>query len=157
MGHEKPIWTSDALLTDPALRQRERDILERYSLSLAALLAEQTGARRDDIQPLWSPTRCGRAPVTLQPARVIAGERGPRLRRAVVAEGRRGLAALDQGLGDYARRRSGARRGRLGGGCAPSPAGGTPRGDGTYWTAMLFVPPARHLLRTKDLADARRG
>jgi hypothetical protein len=38
-------------------------------------------------------------------ARVTAGERGPKLRRTVLAQGRRGLRALEQGLGDYARRR----------------------------------------------------
>jgi hypothetical protein len=149
------------IVESPALRQREREILERYSLSLAALLAErETGARRDDIQPrVVANALMGahRSLIDFSRARVIARERGPKLRRAVLDQGRRGLAALDQGLGDYARRRSGARRSRSGGGCAPSPAGGTPRGDGTYWTAMLFVPPARHLLRTKDLADARRG
>jgi AraC-like DNA-binding protein len=28
-------------------------------------------------------------------------------------------------------------------------------GQGRYWPQMVFVPPARHLLRAKDLADAR--
>jgi AraC-like DNA-binding protein len=27
--------------------------------------------------------------------------------------------------------------------------------DARYWPGMAFVPPARHLLRAKDLADAR--
>jgi AraC-like DNA-binding protein len=30
-----------------------------------------------------------------------------------------------------------------------------PRGQARYWMGMAFVAPARHLLRAKDLADAR--
>ena len=59
-------------------------------------------------------------------ARIVAGERGPRLQRQVRAQGKRALETLGRGLQDM-----------------------------VLGMSAVYVPPARHLLRAKDLADAR--
>jgi AcrR family transcriptional regulator len=95
------------IVRSPALREREREILDGYTGSLAALLAQETGARPDAVEPrVVANALMGvhRALIDFSRARIVAGERGPKLRRAVLAQGRRGLAALERGLGDYGRR-----------------------------------------------------
>jgi AcrR family transcriptional regulator len=89
----------------PSLQAREREIVEHTALALAALLAEETGARATDAEPLavaWALTGVQRALTAYVRASVLAGRRGPKLAADVRAQGRRAFARLDGGLADYA-------------------------------------------------------
>jgi AcrR family transcriptional regulator len=92
----------------PALLTREREIFERYTDSLAELLARETGAAPDDVEPrVVANALMGvhRALVDFTRRRIAAGERNPRLHRQVRAQGRRALARLERGLEGYGERR----------------------------------------------------
>jgi AcrR family transcriptional regulator len=88
----------------PRLLARERQIFERYTASLAALLAEETGARTDDVEP-WIVANAligvHRALVDYTRRRIVAGVPSPRIVREVRSQGRKALAALEGGLGSY--------------------------------------------------------
>src|SRR5919201_652599 len=88
----------------PALLTREREIFERYTESLAELLARETGAAPDDVEPrVVANALMGvhRALVDFTRRRIVAGERNPRLHRQVRAQGRRALERLRRGLEGY--------------------------------------------------------
>jgi AcrR family transcriptional regulator len=92
----------------PALLTREREIFERYTESLAELLARETGAAPDDVEPrVVANALMGvhRALVDFTRRRIVAGERNPRLHRQVRAQGRRALERLRRGLEGYGERR----------------------------------------------------
>jgi AcrR family transcriptional regulator len=92
----------------PALLAREREIFERYTDSLARLLAEETGAAPDDVEPRVVATALmgvHRALVDFTRRRIVAAERNPRLHRRVRAQGRRALETLGRGLEGYGERR----------------------------------------------------
>jgi AcrR family transcriptional regulator len=86
----------------PSLLARERQIFERYTASLAALIAKEMGAGADDVEP-WVVANAligvHRALVTHARRRIVAGEPSARIRREVRAQGERALATLEQGLG----------------------------------------------------------
>jgi AcrR family transcriptional regulator len=88
----------------PALLTRERQVFDRYTTSLAALIAEETGAGVGDVKP-WVAAHAlmgvHRALVDYTRGRILAGVRTPRLAREVRVQGKRGLEALERGLGDY--------------------------------------------------------
>jgi AcrR family transcriptional regulator len=95
----------------PALLAREREIYDRYTASLAALLAEETGADVDDVEPRVAAEALmavHRSLVDYSRRRIVAGERNPRLARGVRGQGRRALEALERGLGGYAVKRPAA-------------------------------------------------
>jgi AcrR family transcriptional regulator len=88
----------------PALLARERQIFERYTASLAALIRTETGADEDDVRPQVAANALmgvHRALVDYTRGRIVAGARNPGLSREVRAQGKRALEALDRGLGDY--------------------------------------------------------
>jgi len=89
----------------PALLARERQIFERYTASLAALIAQETGASADDVEP-WVAANAlmgvHRALVDYTRSRIVAGARNPGLARQVRAQGKRALKTLERGLGRYA-------------------------------------------------------
>ena len=97
----------------PALLAREQQIFERYTASLAALIAEELGAEGADLRP-WVAANAmmgaHRALVRHARRRVVEGARHPRLAREVRAAAERALDLLESGLGDY-----GARPARRGG------------------------------------------
>jgi AcrR family transcriptional regulator len=96
-----------AIIESPALLARERQVFDRYTTSLAVLMAEETGAGPDDVQP-WIAANAlmgvHRALVDYTRRRVVAGARNPGLARDVRTRGKRALAALETGLGDYGAR-----------------------------------------------------
>ena len=85
-----------------ALLERERQILERYTASLADLIAEEAGGDAAAVTP-WVAANAlmgvHRALVDYTRGRIVAGARNPRLAREVRAEGERALALLERGLG----------------------------------------------------------
>jgi AcrR family transcriptional regulator len=92
----------------PALQAREREIVADYTSALAALIAEETGAGPDDVEP-WVVANAlmgaQRSLVAYVRKRVLAGRQGPKLAADARAQGRRAFARLEQGLGDYAAKR----------------------------------------------------
>jgi AcrR family transcriptional regulator len=103
------IATAARIVTaSPALRAREREIVAQYTDSLAALIAEETGAGADDVEPAAVATALmgvQRALVARVWASVLAGRRGPKLAADVRAQGKRAFTRLERGLGDYAIKR----------------------------------------------------
>ena len=94
------------VITDsPALLAREQQIFTGYTASLAALLAEETQAQADAIEP-WVAANAlmgvHRALVDYTRRRIVAGTRSPQLARQVRAQAKQALTALERGLGSYA-------------------------------------------------------
>jgi AcrR family transcriptional regulator len=93
----------------PALQVRQREIFARYTASLAALLAEETGAAPADVAPRVVATALvglhaeliGYVHRRLAEGRVDRAQ----LVRDVEAEGRRALQVLEAGLAGYATKR----------------------------------------------------
>jgi AcrR family transcriptional regulator len=89
----------------PALLAREQQIFAGYTASLAALLAEETGAAPDDAEP-WVAANAmigaHRALVDYSRRRIAEGARAPRLARELRAQADRALGLLERGLGGYA-------------------------------------------------------
>jgi AcrR family transcriptional regulator len=93
------------LITEsPALLAREAQVFDRYTSSLASLMAAETGARQDDVEP-WVAANAlmgvHRALVDHSRRRILAGARNPGLSRSVRAQGKRALSLLEEGLGRY--------------------------------------------------------
>jgi hypothetical protein len=94
------------VITDsPALLAREQQIFAGYTASLAALLAEETRARADAVEP-WVAANAlmgvHRALVDYTRRPIVDGMRNPRLARQVRAQAKQALALLDEGLSRYA-------------------------------------------------------
>jgi AcrR family transcriptional regulator len=89
----------------PALLAREQRIFDRYTASLAELLAKETGTAPDAVEPRVAANALlgvHRTLVDYTRSQIVAGVRTPLLARRVRAQGRRALALLERGLGDYA-------------------------------------------------------
>jgi AcrR family transcriptional regulator len=102
---EELVGITRMIAASPALLAREQRVFDRYTVSLAAVLAAETGSREADIEPVVAANAMiglHRALVGYTRARVLEGVRNPKLRRDVRAQGTAGLAALKRGLGDYA-------------------------------------------------------
>jgi AcrR family transcriptional regulator len=94
------------VITDsPALLAREQHIFAGYTASLAALIAEETGAPADAIEP-WVAANAlmgvHRALVDYTRRQIVAGARNPQLARRVRTQAGQALALLDEGLDGYA-------------------------------------------------------
>jgi hypothetical protein len=117
------VAVSRMIATSPALRSREREILARYTESLAALIAEDTAAEPDDLRP-WLVARAligtHQSLIEFVRRRLLdtaahpadhahpAGPVGPAhpvghadLAQEVATRGREALALLEQGLATY--------------------------------------------------------
>jgi AcrR family transcriptional regulator len=92
----------------PALLAREQQVLARYTAALAALIAEETGAGADDIEP-WVAANAmmgvHRTLLDYTRRRIVAGARNPRLVRDVRAQADKALTLLEHGLDRYAVKR----------------------------------------------------
>jgi hypothetical protein len=86
----------------PALLAREREILESYTDSLAALVATDRGVGADDVEP-WVIANAligvHRALITYAHRQALAGVENPRIARNLRAQGKRALASLEHGFG----------------------------------------------------------
>ena len=105
---EALLAVSRMIATSPVLLAREREILARYTDSLAALIAEETGASSDDLRP-WVAANAligvHRTLIDYVRRRLLDGEVSlPRLARDVRRRGKAALALLEDGLGSYARK-----------------------------------------------------
>jgi len=91
----------------PALLARERQVFARYAESLAALLAEETGAPPNSVEPAVAAGAllgAHRALIEYVRRRTLAGDSAAAIGRGVRAEAKRAFALLGEGLGEYARR-----------------------------------------------------
>ena len=90
----------------PALLARERQVFDRYTESLAALLAEEGGAASDDVEPWVAASALfgvHRALIDHIRRRTLAGDDDPALlARELRARGKRAFQLLEAGLGGYA-------------------------------------------------------
>jgi AcrR family transcriptional regulator len=90
------------------LQVREREILGELTDALAALIAEETGARHGRVEPwLAAHAVMGLYASLLELARdqVLGGADGAELTAELLRQGRRGLSLLQFGLAGYAKRR----------------------------------------------------
>jgi AcrR family transcriptional regulator len=93
------------IASSPALIAREHQIFARYTDSLAALVAEETGAGPDDIRPrVVAATLVGLHASLIDYVRRHVGEDQPdlrRLARGLRAEGEKAIELLERGLNGY--------------------------------------------------------
>jgi len=92
----------------PALLARERETLARYTVSLAALIAEEQSAGPDDIAPAVAANALmgvHHALVAQARAGLLAGTPHAALARRLGEEADRALGLLERGLSDYAAKR----------------------------------------------------
>ena len=102
------IAVSKMIADSPALRARERDVLDRYTDSLAALIAEDTAAEPGDLRP-WVVARAligtHQSLIHLVRQRLTEGPvEAAEVAREVVTRGREILELLDRGLAGYGER-----------------------------------------------------
>ena len=94
------------VLESPALLARERQVFDRYTESLAALLAEEGGAAAEDVEPWVAASALfgvHRALIDHVRRRTLAADDDPsRLARDLRTRGKRAFQLLEDGLGDYA-------------------------------------------------------
>lgn len=89
----------------PALLAREQQIFQKYTGSLAGLIAEEVGAAADAVGPRVAANALmgvHRALVDYSRRQILAGVPNPLVGRRVRAQGRQALALLGHGLGNYA-------------------------------------------------------
>jgi AcrR family transcriptional regulator len=94
------------VITDsPALLAREREIFARYTASLAQLLAAETGADANSLEP-WVAAQAlmgiHRASLDYVRRRTLAGASVSDLARELPEQGRLAIESLERGLGGYA-------------------------------------------------------
>ena len=109
-AREELLRLSRVIAESPALREREQQIFRRFTASLAAQLAQETGAAPDDVEPrVAADAMMGvhRALVDFARRRILEGARAPGLAAEVREQGARALALLNDGLGGYAVRAAG--------------------------------------------------
>jgi AcrR family transcriptional regulator len=92
------------ITASPALLARERQIFARYTESLADLIAEETGAAPDDVEPRAAAgalLAVHRALIDYVRRKTIAGASAHAIARGLRAQAKQALALLEHGLGDY--------------------------------------------------------
>jgi AcrR family transcriptional regulator len=92
------------IFDSPALQARERQVLDRYTDSLADLLRQEARARPDDVRP-WVVANAmmglHRALIDSVRRGALAGDTNKRLTRRVRVQGNRALEVLQRGLDRY--------------------------------------------------------
>ena len=89
------------MIGSPALQAREREILDRYTSTVASLIAEERGMSADDPEP-WVMANAligvHRALVSYTHRQALDGVPNRRIAGNVVTHGRRALAILEHGI-----------------------------------------------------------
>jgi AcrR family transcriptional regulator len=102
---ERLAAVSRMIASSPSLLAREQQIFAGYTRSLAALIAAETGASADDVEP-WVAANAmmgvHRRLVDFARERIVAGARHAGLAREVLEQAEQALALLERGLGGYA-------------------------------------------------------
>ena len=101
---ERLLTLTRVITESPALLAREREVLGRYTDTLAALIAGETGAGPDDVEP-WVVAHAllgvHRALIEYVRRRVLAGETVPQIADGLRDQAQVALARFESGLGDY--------------------------------------------------------
>jgi AcrR family transcriptional regulator len=93
---------SRVITESPALLAREREVFDDYARSLAAVIAEETGAGAVASRSVANALiGLHRALIAYVREQALAGAPADRIRRGVRAEGKRAIAQLEQGLGGF--------------------------------------------------------
>jgi AcrR family transcriptional regulator len=102
----KQVRTVTRVITEsPALLAREREVFARYADSLAALIAEETGASPGDAAPQAAANALlgiHRVLIDYVRRRTLDGAPAARIAREVRVQAEEAFALLEGGLGDYA-------------------------------------------------------
>jgi AcrR family transcriptional regulator len=101
---EKVQTITRVITGSPALLAREREVFDDYARNLAALIAEDTGAKPGDVTcQVVANTLLGlhRALIDHVREQALAGASASRIRRSVQTEAKGTLAQLERGLGDF--------------------------------------------------------
>jgi AcrR family transcriptional regulator len=89
------------VMASPALQARERDILDRYTDSLASLIARERGREEGDVES-WVVANAllgvHRELIAYTHRQALAGVDNRRIARNLRTQGKRALAALEHGL-----------------------------------------------------------
>jgi AcrR family transcriptional regulator len=88
----------------PALLARERQVFDRYTESLAELLAKETRSRSEAIEPRVVASALidvHRLLIGYVRERTLAGDGAREVARGLRAQAKRAFAVLESGLGDY--------------------------------------------------------
>jgi hypothetical protein len=100
-ARERLVELTRTITESPALMRREREIFDRYTASLAAAIAEEMGAGAGEVQP-WVIANAligvHRALLDYSRRRILDGAPNDRIVRELRAQGKRALAALEDGL-----------------------------------------------------------
>jgi AcrR family transcriptional regulator len=90
------------MTSSPALMTRQREILESYTGSLAAQIAQELGMASDDVEP-WVVANAligvHRALIAYAHRQALAGVENRRIARDLQKHGKRALALLEHGVG----------------------------------------------------------
>ena len=90
------------LTSSPALRARQREILDRYTSALAEFIAADRGMASDDIEP-WVIANAliglHGALISYSHRQALAGASNRRIARNLLTHGKRALARLERGIG----------------------------------------------------------
>jgi AcrR family transcriptional regulator len=92
----------------PALLAREREIFAHYTDSLAALIAEETGAKPEAVEPRVAASALidvHRILIDFVRERTLAGDEASKIRRQLRARAKRAFELLEDGLAGYGIRR----------------------------------------------------
>jgi AcrR family transcriptional regulator len=102
----KQVRTVTRVITEsPALLAREREVFARYADSLAALIAEETGASPGDAAPQAAANALlgiHRVLIDYVRRRTLDGAPAAKIAREVRVQAEEAFALLEGGLGDYA-------------------------------------------------------
>ncbi len=90
------------LTSSPALQARQREILDRYTSTLAAFVAAEQGMASDDVES-WVIANAliglHGALISYGHRQALAGASNRRIARNLLAHGKRALALLERGIG----------------------------------------------------------
>jgi AcrR family transcriptional regulator len=108
-GKRRVAQLTRLVTASPSLMSRERQIVAQYTDALAALLAEETGAAPDDIEPRLAAEAMmafHRSLIDFARRGALSRKGGADLAAEIRSAGEHALTFLEDGLGEYARRAS---------------------------------------------------
>jgi AcrR family transcriptional regulator len=108
-GKRRVAQLTRLVTASPSLMSRERQIVAQYTDALAALLAEETGAAPDDIEPRLAAEAMmafHRSLIDFARRRALSRKGCADLAAEIRSAGEHALTFLEDGLGEYARRAS---------------------------------------------------
>jgi AcrR family transcriptional regulator len=108
-GRRRVAELTGLVSASPSLMARERQIVAKYTDALAALLADETGASPDDIEPRMAAEAVmafHRSLIDFARRRAVSRKSNASFAAEIRAAGERALTLLEGGLAEYARRAS---------------------------------------------------